>query len=295
MHDHTTVSVDIDTTSLPDGYDAAIRQAIITATGKTLPDIDLHMLAITNVTVGAARRVATALLELMDAGSPPTHRFAFAVWEEPAHDQPSHLLRYTPDTGLHSEACDTGGQPITTAPDVPDVAPPSGDLADQQGTKISDGPLIVFDPIACRAWLDGGAAAEAAIDDGFRSENLTIAAGLEELLTLLNHDATQRAWRPAPLLHQVLIWRTADGDGIDGGGLITVDLDYPAGRIRLACHHQGFDDFTAHAATRGIDAAVEALGHVADLVNRTYTAFRAAAAVVRPAYPDAEDSTAIRG
>jgi hypothetical protein len=39
-----------------------------------------------------------------------------------------------------------------------------------------------------------------------------VAAGLEDLLSLLNRDATQRAWRPAAGVHQVLIWRTADSD-----------------------------------------------------------------------------------
>jgi hypothetical protein len=140
--------------------------------------------------------------------------------------------------------------------------------------------LIEFDPVACRAWLEASAAGEAGIDDGFRNENLTVAAGLEDLLALLNHDATQRAWQPAAQVHQVLIWRTADGDGIDGSGLLTVDLDYPLGRIRLGCLHQGFDDFIADSATNGIDAAVEALGHVADVVNHTYVTFRTATQAV---------------
>jgi hypothetical protein len=162
--------------------------------------------------------------------------------------------------------------------------------------SIGDGdePLIAFDPAACRDWLAGGAAAEAGIDDGFRSENLTVAAGIEQLLDLLNQDATARCWRPAPQLHKVLIWRTGDGDGIDGGGLLTVDLDYPCGRIRLGCLHQGFDDFIRDPASHGVDAAVEALGHVADLVNHTYATFRAAT-TVRPAPPENDDATANPG
>jgi hypothetical protein len=141
---------------------------------------------------------------------------------------------------------------------------------------IRDEPLIEFDPVACRAWLLDGAATEAGIDDGFRSENLTIAAGIEELLALLNHDTTQHAWRPTASLHDVLIWRT--GDGIDGGGLLTVDLDNPGGRVRLGSLHQGFDDFIRDSATCGIDDAVEALGHVAAVVNRTYATFLTATA-----------------
>lgn len=158
-------------------------------------------------------------------------------------------------------------------------------------TNSGGGLLIAFDPAACRDWLTGGAAAEAGIDDGFRSENLNIAAGLDELLNLLNHDARQRGWQAAPLVREVLIWRTADGDGIDGGGLLTIDLDSPVGRIRLACLHQGFDDFIDDSATCGIDAAVEALGHVAQVVNETYAAFRAAS-TARPA-PGENDAATV--
>lgn len=166
------------------------------------------------------------------------------------------------------------------------------------GVGVGDGPLIEFDPVACRAWLLDGAAAEAGIDDGFRSENLTVAAGVEALLALLNHDATQRVWRPACHVHQVLIWRTGDGGGIDGGGLLTIDLDYPGARVRLGCRHQGFDAFIRDSATCGIDAAVEALGHVAAVVNRTYATFRTAAATPsvtarRQAPVDGEDEATV--
>ncbi|GAA1884122.1 hypothetical protein GCM10009687_60630 [Asanoa iriomotensis] len=162
------------------------------------------------------------------------------------------------------------------------------DIARLPATDRSDEPLIHFDADACRAWLLAGAADTAGIDDGFSTEDLTIAAGLDELLSLLNTDATQHAWRPAPHVQDVLIWRTADGDGVDGGGVLTVDLNYLGERVRLASLHQGFDDFTADAATSGTDAAVEALAHVAAILNREHANLLRATA-----YPpsDATDET----
>lgn len=156
-----------------------------------------------------------------------------------------------------------------------------------------DEPLIRFDADACRAWLLVGAADEACINEGFNTEELTIAAGLEELLGLLNTDSAQQAWRPAPHVHDVLIWRTADGDGVDGGGVLTVDLNYMGERVRLASLHQGYDDFTGDAATSGIDAATEALGHVANTINREYANFRRATACPPPADVDLDVFTVV--
>lgn len=97
-----------------------------------------------------------------------------------------------------------------------------------------DEPMIGFDPVACRQWLTSGAAQQAAIDDGFNSDALTSAAGLEELLRLLSDDTSQTFWRTVAHLHNVNIWRTADNHGVDGGGTLTADLDYLGQRVRLA-------------------------------------------------------------
>src|ERR1700712_3831562 len=130
MEDHTTLTVHIDTAAMPDGYDKAIRRAITTTTGRVLPDIDVTMLVVTNVTVGAAPRVAAALVELMDAGPTPEHRFAFTVGEEPAHERPGQILRYTPDTGLVSDSWDGNGQPLTTASGLHGAVAPCAGVAD---------------------------------------------------------------------------------------------------------------------------------------------------------------------
>lgn len=128
-------------------------------------------------------------------------------------------------------------------------------------------PVIVYDPIAARQWLLDGAADEYGIDDDFTTTELTIVARLDELLAALGYDAVPSVWTIRPPLTNVLIWRTADGDGIDGGGILTADLTINDQPIRLATRHQDFNAFTQHAEISGIEAAVEALGHVARLVN----------------------------
>jgi len=137
-------------------------------------------------------------------------------------------------------------------------------------------PMIRFDPDACRAWLRAGAAQRAGIDEGFNSDDFTIAAGLEELLSLLNNDPGQHFWQTVAHLEDVQIWRTADSDGVDGGGILTADLDYMGQRVRLASLHQGSDEFTDDPATSGIEAAVQALRHVAETLNREYANLRRA-------------------
>jgi hypothetical protein len=137
------------------------------------------------------------------------------------------------------------------------------------GTAPADSgePVIVYNPVAARRWLLGGAADEYGIDEMFSAIELSAVAGLEELLAALGYNAVSGVWAIRLLLTNVLIWRTADGDGVDGGGIVTADLAISGQPIRLATHHQGFDAFTQRRETSGIDAAVEALGHVAGLVN----------------------------
>ena len=128
--------------------------------------------------------------------------------------------------------------------------------------------VIVYDPVAARQWLLDGAADEHSIDESFTTTELTIAARLEDLLAELDYGAVAEVWTIRPPLTTVLVWRTADGDGLDGGCVITADLTVNGQPIRLASRHQGFDEFTQNDDISGIDAAVEALGHVADLVNK---------------------------
>jgi len=61
----------------------------------------------------------------------------------------------------------------------------------------------------------------------------------------------------------VLLWRIPDGDALDQGALITVDL---ADGNRLATLHQDIKDF-ADRRQHGVPAAISALAHIADQVN----------------------------
>jgi hypothetical protein len=127
--------------------------------------------------------------------------------------------------------------------------------------------FLVLNEDAARVWLRDGAADDLGIDESFNSHDLTIVARLEELLYHLGNYGQPDILTVAAPLTNVSIWRTADGDGIDGGAIITIDLTIGDRPIRLATLHQGFNDFTLDEATSGIDAAIESLRHVTRLVN----------------------------
>jgi hypothetical protein len=157
----------------------------------------------------------------------------------------------------------------------------------QQLTAVTFGtgaapPAVVFDSDYARAWLRDGAAEEFGIDESFSTTELTIAGGLEDLLIALADNAEPAVWTIRAPLTGVLLWRTADGDGVDGGAVLTADLRFGNHQIRLATRHRAYDEFVDDAATSGIDAAVEALGTVADLVNREVAALLAATAADLP-------------
>jgi len=124
----------------------------------------------------------------------------------------------------------------------------------------------------------GRAGDEFGIDEDFTTVELTIAGRLEELLSALADNAEPEVWATRPPLQRVFLWRTADGDGVDGGAAIAADLRIGDRSVLLAADNLGHDEFVDDEATSGIDAAVEALGHVADLVNHAVAGLLAAAA-----------------
>jgi hypothetical protein len=142
---------------------------------------------------------------------------------------------------------------------------------------------VAYDRDAARRWLTEWAADEFGIDESFSTVEVTIVARLEDLLGALACNAEPQVWAARPPLQCVQLWRTADGDGIDGGAMVTADLRLGERTVRIGTLHQGFDDFVDDEATSGIDAAVEALGHVADLVNREVAVLLEATAVRPPA------------
>jgi hypothetical protein len=160
----------------------------------------------------------------------------------------------------------------------------AADLVRLPSQNMTEPWLIRFDEAACRAWLQNGAAERARIDDDFSEEDGTIAVGLEELLTLLNRRDVPHVWQVQPHVEDVQIWRTADSDGVDGGGVLTADLSYLGERVRLASVHQGGGEFTEFG-TAGIEAAVQALAHVAQTLNAEYRAFARATGCHVPARP----------
>ena len=136
---------------------------------------------------------------------------------------------------------------------------------------------------AARRWLTEWAANEFGIDESFSTVEVTIVARLEDVLRALAWNSEPEVWATQPPLECVQLWRTADGDGVDGGAMITADLRIGEHTVRIGTLHQGFDDFVDDEATSGVDAAVEALGHIADLVNREVAVLLEATAVRPPA------------
>ncbi len=142
---------------------------------------------------------------------------------------------------------------------------------------------VAYHRDAARRWLTEWAADEFGIDESFSTVEVTIVARLEDLLGALAWNKEPEVWATRPPLDCVQLWRTADGDGVDGGAMITADLRIGEHTVRIGTLHQGFDDFVDDEATSGVDAAVEALGHIADLVNREVAVLLEATAVRPPA------------
>jgi hypothetical protein len=74
--------------------------------------------------------------------------------------------------------------------------------------------VIVYDRVTARQWLLGGAADEHSIDESFTTTELTVTPRLEELVEALGSGDGAGVWTTRLPLTNVLIWRTADGDGL---------------------------------------------------------------------------------
>ncbi|ROO52750.1 hypothetical protein EDC02_7691 [Micromonospora sp. Llam0] len=164
-------------------------------------------------------------------------------------------------------------------PRSPDGGDRAGDdtertIAGESGVLVPIAPsreIVTYRPDAARRWLAEGVADEFGIDESFATEEITIAARLGDLLRSLADDPHPQVWRLHPPATGVYLWRTAYGDGIDGGALLTADLHIGVHDVNLAIGHIAFDEFTDDARTSGIDAAVEALGLIAHRVNQAVT------------------------
>lgn len=146
---------------------------------------------------------------------------------------------------------------------------------DNTHTTIS-GPAVDFDTAALRSWLaeptrnDTDRASELGIDEFFGRGHGHLLSGLRDLLAALSDK--QSVWRLRPGIEHVGFFRTFDGETSDGA-IIVVDL---ANGLRLAGPHQDHRGF-ASRDSRGIEAAIEALGSLALQANTIVTEYQAKA------------------
>ena len=125
---------------------------------------------------------------------------------------------------------------------------------------------VTFDAAAATRWLRQPCPD---LPEATRAECLGVddelfGPGLEGFLPTIDNIL---AAEPAGLRYRaditaVLLWRIPDGDVLDQGALITVDL---ADGNRLATLHQDIKDFADRRQQR-IPAAISALAHIADQV-----------------------------
>jgi hypothetical protein len=128
-------------------------------------------------------------------------------------------------------------------------------------------PPLIFDPAAAQAWL---LQPSDEFDDLSRAESL----GVDDELTRPRVEGFLNTVDDIPAappdgLHRraditaVQLWLIPDGDILDQGALITVDL---ANGVRLATLHQNIKDF-AGRDQHGIPAVLSALEHIANQVS----------------------------
>ena len=137
-------------------------------------------------------------------------------------------------------------------------------------------PPLTFHPAAAQAWL---LQPRDEFDDLSRAESL----GVDDELTapggegfLRTVDDVLAAWPDGLHRHAdvtaVALWLIPDGDILDQGALITVDL---ANGLRLATLHQDIKDF-ADRGQRGVPAVLSALAHIVDQASRPVVAYHTA-------------------
>lgn len=134
---------------------------------------------------------------------------------------------------------------------------------------------LTFDPAAAQAWLrqpsdqfaDMTRAESLGVDDELTGPGIEgFLATVDDILAAQPDGLHRRADITA-----VELWLIPDGDILDQGALVTVDL---ANGVRLASLHQDIKDF-ANRDERGIPAVLSALRHIASqasLVVETYEA-----------------------
>lgn len=143
-------------------------------------------------------------------------------------------------------------------------------------------PAVVFDPDAFRVWLAGDGQYLVPVPELFEEQSDDPAHLAEDLLTELGHGNHPEVWRHAPGVSDTDIYRTADSDGVDGGGMPTAHLDngltlagahLPSGD--LVYGYTDGDPTKGRGEMDGVAAAIEALTAVASSINKAYATYRA--------------------
>jgi hypothetical protein len=149
-----------------------------------------------------------------------------------------------------------------THTDRPDRQPARQTPFRHGGTTMHT-PALTFDPTIAEAWLrepsdTAGLTRADSLgidDDTFGRGQEGFLSTIDDVLTADPHGLSRRAD-----IAEVMLWRIPDGDILDQGALITVDLN---NGLRLASLHQDIKDFADHDQ-RGIAAVLSALAHIAD-------------------------------
>ena len=127
-------------------------------------------------------------------------------------------------------------------------------------------PPLTFDPAAAEAWLRQPSGTDGLTRaDSLGADEDLFGRGLEGFLATIDDvlTAAPDGLRRRADIAGVLLWLIPDGDVLDQGALITVDL---SNGVRLATLHQDIKDF-ADRDQRGIAAALSALAHIANQVS----------------------------
>jgi hypothetical protein len=141
---------------------------------------------------------------------------------------------------------------------------------------------LTFNPAAAHAWLrqpsdqfaDMTRAECLGVDDELTGPGMEgFLATVDDILAAQPDGLRRRAD-----ITGVELWLIPDGDILDQGALITVDL---ANGVRLCTLHQDIKDF-ANRDQRGIPAVLSALHHVANQASLVVTTYETAPAEYSP-------------
>jgi hypothetical protein len=135
---------------------------------------------------------------------------------------------------------------------------------------------FTFDPVAAQVWLrqpsdrfaDMTRAESLGVDDELTGPGMEgFLATVDDVLAAQPNGLHRRAD-----ITGVELWLIPDGDILDQGALITVDV---ANGVRLCTLHQDIKDF-ANRDQRGIPAVLAALRHIADQASLVVGKYEAA-------------------